>query len=65
MKKYILILTAFAALLITGCRKIETDGEKEIVIVNGGGGGLLPDKRSPCRDVSMQIQFCVSRTLIS
>ncbi|NOT51941.1 MAG: hypothetical protein HOP10_11775 [Chitinophagaceae bacterium] len=39
MKKYILAITAFAALLATGCRKIETDGEKEIVIINGGGGG--------------------------
>jgi len=39
MKKYILAITAFAAILATGCRKIETDGEKEIVIINGGGGG--------------------------
>jgi len=39
MKKYMLALTGFAALLIGGCRKIETDGEKEIVIINGGGGG--------------------------
>ncbi len=37
MKKYILAITAFAALLGTGCRKIETDGEKQIVIINGGG----------------------------
>ena len=39
MKKYILAFSALAALTVTGCRKIETDGEKEIVIVNGGGGG--------------------------
>lgn len=39
MKKYILALTAFGAILSTGCRKIETDGEKEIVIINGGGSG--------------------------
>ncbi len=39
MKKYILALTAFTALLGIGCRKIETDGEKEIVIISGGGGG--------------------------
>ena len=39
MKKYILATTALAAILATGCRKIETDGEKEIVIINGGGGG--------------------------
>ena len=38
MKKYILLLSAVAALGIGSCRKIETDGEKEIVIVNGGGG---------------------------
>lgn len=39
MKKYILAITAFSALFATSCRKIETDGEKEIVIINGGGGG--------------------------
>ncbi len=39
MKKYILYLVALTGLAITSCRKIETDGEKEIVIVNGGGGG--------------------------
>lgn len=39
MKKYILGLSALAAISITGCRKIETDGEKEIVIINGGGSG--------------------------
>ncbi len=39
MKKYILLLTAISALAITSCRKIETDGEKEIVYVNQGGGG--------------------------
>jgi hypothetical protein len=38
MKKYILLLSAIAALGISSCRKIETDGEKEIIIVNGGGG---------------------------
>lgn len=41
MKKYILALTGFAALWIAGCRKIEIDGEKEIVIINGGGGGTI------------------------
>src|SRR4051812_13246555 len=39
MKKIIYCLTAFVALLNVGCRKIETDGEKEIVYVNNGGGG--------------------------
>ncbi|MBP6431812.1 MAG: hypothetical protein KA319_08605 [Ferruginibacter sp.] len=38
MKKYILFLVAIAAISITSCRKIETDGEKEIIIINGGGG---------------------------
>jgi hypothetical protein len=39
MKKYILYAAAFSALAITGCRKIETDGEIQVVVVNGGGGG--------------------------
>lgn len=39
MKKYILFVTAIAALAITGCRKIESDGEIQVVVVNGGGGG--------------------------
>ncbi len=39
MKKYILYAAAIAGLAITGCRKIETDGEIEVVVVTGGGGG--------------------------
>ncbi len=43
MKKYIFYFTALSALAISGCRKIETDGEKEVVIITtpgtGGGGG--------------------------
>lgn len=39
MKKYIFFLSAIAALAITGCRKIETDGEIQVVVVNGPGGG--------------------------
>ena len=39
MKKNIFYLAAISAMFITSCRKIETDGEKEIIIVNGGGGG--------------------------
>lgn len=39
MKKSIFFLSAAAALFITGCRKIEADGEKEIVIINQGGTG--------------------------
>lgn len=37
MKKYILLLSGVAALGISSCRKIETDGEKEIIVVGGGG----------------------------
>lgn len=39
MKKYILYLAAISTVAIISCRKIEMDGEKEIIIVNGGGGG--------------------------
>lgn len=39
MKKALLSLTALAALVATSCRKIESDGEKEIVYVNNGGTG--------------------------
>jgi hypothetical protein len=39
MKKNILYLAGIAALISTSCRKIEMDGEKEIIIVNGGGNG--------------------------
>lgn len=39
MKKYLFLLTAVAALATTGCRKIETDGEIQVVVVNGGGSG--------------------------
>lgn len=39
MKKKIFFLAAFSALLIAGCRKIEMDGEKEVIIVPGGGNG--------------------------
>ncbi|MBI3138051.1 MAG: hypothetical protein HYZ15_05670 [Sphingobacteriales bacterium] len=39
MKKYIFLVSAIAALATTGCRKIETDGEIQVVVVNGGGNG--------------------------
>jgi hypothetical protein len=39
MKKNIFYLVAISAMLITSCRKIEMDGEKEVIIINGGGGG--------------------------
>lgn len=39
MKKYILGAVAFTALFTTGCRKIESDGEVQVVVVTGPGGG--------------------------
>ena len=39
MKKYIFYVAALSALAITGCRKIETDGEIQVVVISGGGGG--------------------------
>jgi hypothetical protein len=39
MKKYILILSAITALSNTACRKIETDGQIQVVTINTGGGG--------------------------
>ncbi len=40
MKKYILLsLIAISVFAISSCRKIETDGEIQVVVVNGGGGG--------------------------
>ena len=37
MKKGIFYAAAFAIITAAGCRKIEMDGEKEVIIVNGGG----------------------------
>jgi hypothetical protein len=37
MKKYFFLLTLTVALVTLGCRKIETDGEIQVVVVNGGG----------------------------
>ena len=45
MRKYILYVTAIAGLTISGCRKIETDGEKEIIIITQPGGGGSTGKR--------------------
>ncbi|MEO6582940.1 MAG: hypothetical protein ABIO05_01375 [Ferruginibacter sp.] len=39
MKKYIFYIAAISAVTITGCRKIETDGEVIIVTQPGSGGG--------------------------
>ena len=45
MKKYILSFASLLALVTFSCRKIETDGEKEIVVINGGGAGSATGKR--------------------
>ncbi|MGH2553665.1 MAG: hypothetical protein ACRDEB_08105, partial [Chitinophagaceae bacterium] len=39
MKKYILYAAGLSMLAIAGCRKIETDGEIQVVVINGGGAG--------------------------
>ncbi|HQV53861.1 MAG: hypothetical protein IPN82_07800 [Chitinophagaceae bacterium] len=39
MKKYLFVVIAFASIAITGCRKIEVDGEKEIIIIGSGTTG--------------------------
>lgn len=39
MKKFLIYSAALLGLVITSCRKIETDGEIQVVVVNGGGGG--------------------------
>lgn len=38
MKKNIFYAALVAIIITAGCRKIEMDGEKEIIVVNGGGG---------------------------
>ncbi|MFM8806715.1 MAG: hypothetical protein ACKOD1_05070, partial [Sphingomonadales bacterium] len=39
MKYSIVFLASLLLLGVTSCRKIETDGEIQVVVVNGGGGG--------------------------
>lgn len=39
MKKYMLLFSTVLAVISFNCRKIETDGEKEIIVVDGGGSG--------------------------
>ncbi len=39
MKRSILFIVAAILITTIGCRKIEMDGEKEVIIVNQGGGG--------------------------
>jgi hypothetical protein len=38
MKKTLFIAAALLSLAISSCRKIESDGEIQVVVVNGGGG---------------------------
>ncbi len=38
MKKYIAYVAAFTAIAVTSCRKIEMDGQTQVVVVGGGGG---------------------------
>jgi hypothetical protein len=45
MKKSIFCVAALAAILATGCRKIEMDGEKEVIVVDGGNGNSSTGKR--------------------
>ncbi len=45
MKKYILSIASLLAVVTFSCRKIEADGEKEIVVINGGGSGSTTGKR--------------------
>lgn len=44
MKKSILFLAVASILTFIGCRKIEVDGEKEVIIVDGGGSGTVTGK---------------------
>ncbi len=44
MKQLFILSLAFLA--ITSCRKVEADGEKEIVIINGGGGSTSPTAKT-------------------
>src|SRR5688572_19490972 len=39
MKKSIFYVAAISALAITSCRKIETDGEKEVIVITAPGTG--------------------------
>lgn len=39
MKKLVFAFTIFAAISAVSCRKIESDGEIQVVVVNGGGSG--------------------------
>lgn len=39
MKRSVLFIVAAILITTIGCRKIEMDGEKEVIIVNGGGNG--------------------------
>lgn len=45
MKKYIFYVAALTSLSITACRKIETDGEKEVIVITQPGTGGPTGKR--------------------
>ena len=45
MRKYILYVTAFTALSTASCRKIEMDGEKEVIVITQPGTGGSTGKR--------------------
>lgn len=38
MKKYIFLISAISAFTLSSCRKIETDGEKEVIVITQPGG---------------------------
>ena len=44
MKRSILFIVAAILINTIGCRKIEVDGEKEVIIVNSGGNGTVTGK---------------------
>ena len=39
MKQFFFCVAAITGLLTVSCRKIEMDGDKEVIVIPGGGGG--------------------------
>ena len=64
MKKNIFYLAAISAVLTMSCRKIEMDGEKEIVIINGGGGGTTGQTITVSGRISADTTFRKANTYI-
>jgi len=64
MKKNIFYLVAISAVLITSCRKIEMDGEKEVIIINGGGGGTTGQTITISGRISADTTFRKANTYI-